>query len=419
MEIQNLISSSIAKIINYPVFDAWSRDKKVNQDDYIAINNSFVHRDLNTLKSKHYLVLKCINDEGLKYDMYITSGLNLKADFVLFSSRQPNLPTLESLSSAIESQIDAIGFIVYGLIGYIQDDVILSENFGQANFSDVIWNQSQNDLLSVDGTQIIIKDPYDEDALWNAFQNYCAATNRIYNVDVVKQEFGKVLDKLQGEAEANLKLPDKREKTWKGLTDAIVEALKEQRVEYDKALSRCKGVLEIDPDSYNQVLRISYNFASDAIPYLRLVVSICDLKPIILWATIGEHYLLSEALRELPWTRSRYKPSLKNYIDIIGDARNSVFHNIFPFHKALRFLLPSGALQKAELRIFSEYSSRKNNNELTFQDKELIDILLEFTRSRQRPVSPSFWEKNADVMDRMIELFEAISRVLKMIYSTT
>lgn len=170
-------------------------------------------------------------------------------------------------------------------------------------------------------------------------------------------------------------------------------------------------------EGINEILRIAYNFASDATTYLNLIVSICDLKPIVLWGTIAEHIALSEAFKQLPWTRSRNKPSMKNYTLTISDARNSAFHNLFPFRKSLQLTLPQSALQNAELRIFSEHGKKKDNR-LSFQDRELIDLLTEFTRARERRVASRFWQQNLAVMDATIALFSATNSFLKTLYAS-
>ena len=148
---------------------------------------------------------------------------------------------------------------------------------------------------------------------------------------------------------------------------------------------------------------------------IRLIVSICDLKPIILWGTIAEHFALSEEFRQLPWTRSHDKPSLKNYEYIISNSRNRTFHNLFPFRKTLKVSLSNSAIQKPELLIFSEFGQKKNNK-LSYHDKELVDILTKFTRAREQRVSDHFWQQNLKVMDAAIELFKKTSTFLKILH---
>lgn len=419
MHVQALINSSLSKIIADPVFQKWLSGKNIRKDDFIAINNSFIYRDeLNTKKAEEYLFLKRTEDE-LSYDVFVATRLNLKGDFQWFGSLQPNMPPFNTIGDAVESQLDKIGQIIFALIGQIQDELVLSAPFDAPGFTEVTWSSSQAELCSVSNGRLVINNPHAEDSVWEFFVNYCAEQAIVFDLDDAKKKMGNTLTNLQGRAEAKLSLPDKKKKKWLGLTDSIADSLKEQRKEYFAALEKCMGEASTDPDAFNQILRLSYNFASDAIPYLQLIINVCDLKPIVLWSTIGEHFLLSEAFRNLPWARSKYKQSMKGYVDTIGDARNSAFHNAFPFRKTLRFALPPAAFQDAELSFFSEYAPRKNNNELTFQDKELVESFLGFTRARQRPIPPGFWEKNLVVMDKTIDLLQATSNALKYIYTLT
>jgi len=414
--LKSMIEESIDKIKSHPSFVSWYESQKFKEGDLIAINNSFVFREIKTAKSGQYILLKHGKAKFQK-DVFVARGLNLNSDLVYFFSKHKNPPSLKILNEVIEEQLSTIGKVVFALIGNIQDNVILEEPFTKSGFTQISWNPNGDNLLEIIGSKIEIKHPYDEPALWKEFISKCKRNNAVIDEDDAKKEFGTVLDKLQGRAEANLVLPTSISKEGKGITDSIIEALRERKSDYAKALKKCEGKPETDRDAFNEVLRISYNFSNDVIPLLKLIISICDLKPVILWATLGEHYALSEAFRALPWTRSKNKPSLKNYIDTVGDARNSVFHNLFPIQKALRFSLPSEAFQEVEMLIFSEYASK--GNKLTYQDKDLVDLFLEFTRARQRPVPSDFWKRNVDVMDRIIDLFDATNKVLKELYRIT
>jgi hypothetical protein len=135
-----------------------------------------------------------------------------------------------------------------------------------------------------------------------------------------------------------------------------------------------------------------------------------------MWGTLCEQVELDAAFAKLPWSAARGKPSLKTYSQAVADARNSAFHNLFPFDKSLRYDLPVGALQDAALILFPQYGS-KNEEQLTFRDKELVDVLLEFTRARERRLPPEFWRRNLDVMDATISLFDATSAFLHELYA--
>ena len=322
---------------------------------------------------------------------------------------------MSALDPLITQECSTIGKIVFVLISCVEDDRIVSEDMLHSSFDRVTWHPLQTDLLCVNGRDIMIKDVYDEDTLWKSLETYCNG-HSINISEKTKTEFGKCLAELQSKAVASLRLPNK-DGSAQGVLDAIVQQLQKQREAYCVALGKCKSDPSSDLSAFNEILRIAYNFANEATDFLGLIVAICDLKPLVLWGTIGEHYALSEAFHTLPWTRSDQKQSLKEYIETIGDARNSAFHHLFPFQKLLVFALPPTAIQQAELRIFAEYRAKKRDNGLTYQDQELVNALVEFTHARSRHIPASFWQKNLDVIDNTIALFEATNRVLKCLYA--
>jgi hypothetical protein len=249
-----------------------------------------------------------------------------------------------------------------------------------------------------------VRQTHDEEQLWHRLLQIVTPDDD--ETEPLRDAFGAALDKLQDQAIARVSVPTRGSAPSAGMTDAILDVLRNERAQYAAALIATGGAVS------NDVLRIAYNFASDATTYLRLIVSVCDLKPLVMWPAIAVHHRLSEAFKALPWSRSRKKPSLKNYHDTIADARNAAFHNLFPFRKSLIVSLSDEALRSAELRMFAEHGKKKAN-ELRFRDKELVDVLLEFTRARYRVVSDTFWQRNLEVMDATLALFERTNAVLK------
>jgi hypothetical protein len=407
------IQGNVRKLSEHPGFTKWISQQSLSSDGYVAINNSFVFRDVKTVKSSQYLALPITEKGQLSKLPVIATGQKFNLDFKYFKSAALSI---HDLSVEIEQEIRHLGHLVFILIGYIEDRIILSESLGHSAFDFVAWDPSLDEAVRVDKNRIILSDPYNEEEAWQRVLDiYKSSGDEV--PDGLREAFGIALDKLQEQALAELHIPSIGKPPKEGVTDAIIKVLNEQRDQYSMALQHFEESNYTNSTSLNEVLRISYNFASDATNYLRLIVSICDLKPIILWGAIAEHYELSEAFRHLPWTRSRSKPSLKNYISTIADARNSTFHNLFPFRKTLAVHLPEEALQGAELRIFSEFT-KKRENILTYRDKELVDVLTEFTRARERRVSPRFWIQNLKLMDATIALFSRTSQFLKILLSS-
>jgi hypothetical protein len=278
-------------------------------------------------------------------------------------------------------------------------------------YATVVWDPTIPEVARLDGDRIVVNRTDDEELIWRVLHQdpVIAGADDLH---LLRQNLGIALDKLQDQALAQVRIPQPGEEIGMGITDAILAVLREQRNEYARALQPgTTGDTAVAPTP-NDVLRIAYNFASDATTFLRLIVSICDLKPIVLWGTIAEHFELAEAFNSLPWSRSTHKPSLKSYQQAIGDARNSAFHNLFPFRKSLRISLPEMALGAPELQIFSEHT-KKSQNQLTYRDRELVDVLIEFTRARERSLSLSFWAKNLKVMDATVNLFQRTNDFVK------
>ncbi len=407
------IHDSVRRLTARSSFLDWTADQRRQPGNYIAINNSFVFRDVETNKADECIAIPLAPDGSVIHHPEIVRGTRFTVDFKKLHST-PRAPlNVHPLRKAIPEQLDSIGHLVFLLIGRVHDRTTLEEKIVADDFDTIRWSPAATDTLRVDGRAIVVSQTHDEDVLWQGIVRHYgdSATSPPKGL---REAFGSAVDKLQERAVAELEIPPPGATPEVGVTDSIVEVLREQREQYAVALQR--HLTGTDTTALNEVLRIAYNFVSDATGYLRLIVSVCDLKPIVLWGTIDEHYGLAEAFRQLPWSRSRTKPSLKNYESTIKDARNSAFHNMFPFRKTLRVSLPGTAIGSPQLQIFSEHAKKKDN-QLTYRDKELVDILVEFTRARDRRASERFWQKNLAVMDATLRLFAKTSEFLRMVHA--
>lgn len=408
----NAIESSIRRLLNHPRFLAWRNDQVLSPGDLLLVNNSFVFRDVKTLKATQYISLLVENQEPFNLKPVVIEQARINSDFKLFRASS-NLPPIRTLDDAVSAQLKSLGAIVFLLIGEVDDSVILSVNLDVAGFDEAVWDPNLKDLAKIEKNKILVRTTDNEDEIWQTIERSYKDQSQD-PPESLREGLGIALDKLQDKATARVKIPLEGNVSELGITDAILKVLSEQRDTYGRAVESVLGGGQDIDGALNDILRLSYNFSSDAAGYLRLIVSVCDLKPIVLWATLAEHYTLSEAFKQLPWARSHNKPSLKGYHQTIADARNSAFHNLFPFRKTLQVELPDTALGHPELRIFSEHS-KKSENQLTYQDKELVDVLTEFTRARERRVPITFWKRNLEVMDSTINLFKATNDFLKIV----
>jgi hypothetical protein len=417
--LEERVVRAVQRIESHPEFQKWTADEEVADGDLILINNSFVFRDVQTDKSSHYLAAEMGPEGHLKTPPSMaTLPTRQNLDFRRLPKAQILRPELQSLPASISQQTGTLGHLIFGLIGTVTEDRQVEVTPQKGSIKRIVWNPAALKLLTLNGDVVEINSVEDDDALWTAYRK--AADDSGLNVSPQTQpEFAEALDTLLGLGAASLRLPERNTTSRPGILDRIVNALREQVSDYTAALAkytRAQGD-ESRKTHFNEMLRVAYAFSQEASTLLRLIVSVCDLKPLVLWTTIDKHYELSEALKSLPWTRSRRKPSLEGYISLIGDARNRAFHNVFPFDKALYFELPEGTLAGAELRIFSEFGSRSHGNELTYHDKALAEVMLGFTRARRRPTPDAFWQKNEAVMKCMVDLFAETNALLKDLYA--
>lgn len=415
--VERHIVDDAKRLVALAPFQDWWKKQALKAAGLIVVNNSFEFREVETNKSDSYLTFEVDDAAKIVFPPVVASGVRMNLDFRYQPStfKGPAIST-RTLRSAVAEQKKQLGELLFVLIGEIDDTVVVSEPVGHAAFSVMEWDPNQAQVAVVNADRIQVGRVDDEDAVWRVVEaSYEGPGQAIPNG--LREAVGVALDKLQERALAKLLIPKAKDRLGArpGITDQIVVALEQQLAEYESALTQLRAAPGATA-AQNDVLRLAYNFASDASGYLKLIVSVCDLKPIVLWGTLSYHVALSEAFRDLPWTRSRNKPSMTHYIDTVSDARNSAFHNLFPFRKSLNVQLSQGALTDAELTIFSEYG-RRNSNALYYRDKPLVDVLTAFTRARERRLTPRFWQQNREVMASAIELFKATSSFVKELHA--
>lgn len=407
------IRASINRLISHTAFVTWLRGESCASGDLIQLNNSFLFRDgVKTTKNTLYVFLPIGEAGGPMLEPQVGEGQSLNNDFRVAAARSNALPRTVPIKAALTKQLDALGCLVLILAGSVADDVVFTEPVRHRLLREIVLDPAAPERVSVDDGVVRVRDTDDPDTIWVAIQESLSIENE-EEAESLKSSVGQALDKLDESSYARLLLPGDGRWGEDSVLAHVVSALKDQRAAYASALDRCHGDPSVDRQTFNEILRISYNFASDVIGLIRLIVSICDLKPIVLWGTIAEHHALSEAFRALPWVRSKTKASLKAYAQTIGEARNSAFHHLFPFRKSLNVELGNG-LQDVALRLFSDHH-RKGENDLYYRDKELVEVLTDFTRAGEKRVPPLFWRKNLDVIDSTIHLFEATDELLRLL----
>ena len=319
----------------------------------------------------------------------------MNADFRVISKTDKRILDIVPLDDAVLSELLSIGFVLFVLIGQIHDTQTIEVPVKSSRKFKMVQRNPQAALdLHVSGDSIILREVLDIDSLCSML-----AQQGEVICDDDRMALALALDRLSQSTELLLTLPDPSLITHGDtLLDHLLEALIRDIEGYQDSLSKITSSKE-----YNNILRISYNFATETLNIIKLIVSLCDLKPVVLWCTVREHIALQSAISNLPWGRLGRKASLKGYSQLVKDARNQAFHHTFSLNQRIRVDLSDKLLEAQWLTMFSPHT-KKGENKFVFKDKELIELLTGFTSAPKRVLPPSFWTGNLNVLNATKDL---------------
>lgn len=324
----------------------------------IVINNSFLFREkIKTIKSKKYLAFTPGILPIKEDNCFVVSGLELKKDYIIIPKSDTKIKDIIAINEAILQEEKSLGDIVFVLMGEIDENLEIAENVNHELINKIIYSPKGNKTVNINDGIIRLNSIDNEDDNWSFIESYLKNETKVDSetINNLKSVIGSLFDNLKKEAFLNLRIPDKYMTDKKYFLELITESIKEQIHVYENCIKNIESASSDRQYTFNEILRISYNFADDASTLIRLLVSVCDLKPIILWATFFSHYNLTESIRNLPRSRQVTKPSINSYIETIKKARNKTFHRLIPFSKAFEVELPPNSIKNASSRIFSEY----------------------------------------------------------------
>jgi hypothetical protein len=409
-----LVRKQIAEILKSKQFNDWFSNVKQTKEGHVVFNNSYLFREnIKTTKNENYLALPFDPPKGSlnEGELCVVNGISINTDFQYFVKGSSNLGKEVLLDKAIGEFVKRFGRVGLVLIGTIVDDVVLSEPVEDSGIDELVLDPSQKDDLRIEGKRIIVKELFDDETLWLKLQE---ETNPLS--ESLAAPMAKALNNLREIAYVRLKIPTDTSEVKQTMLDEIIKAFESAIKDYKSSLAKWKGDPGGNPEEFNNVLRIAYNFSGDAMDLLRLIVQMSDLKPIVMFSTIYPQFSLSNAFRELPWPRTEKKGSLKLYDKTVKGARNRAFHRLFPFSKAIDVDVAGLSFKAKKLRLFPEYGAQKSNT-LDYEDRELVEIMTQFTRTTEHTVAPVFWQKNLAVMENTVELLKQLKAALVSILS--
>lgn len=413
------VKQSVEALLKTNTFSEWLAQQKAADGDLVVINNSFIYRKpvIKTSKNEQCLCLKVKDGKPSMADLFIVKAGEINSDFKLFSAKSQNLPQLVPLNEAVEHEMQQMGSLVFVLIGELQDaecEVAVNHRLVKSLKYDPTAKKA--DIQNVDGvTAIIVNQLTDPETAWNAVRPTFAAGQSNDELASLETALAEAFEKLREEARKRLIVPQpgvtNRQDSVTLLSEFRSSVSQQQRL-YSEALNEYSRGGHGADAHLREAMRIAYNFAEDAIKVLELLVSVADLKAVLLWCTIKEHFDAAEAFRNLPWTKSRKKPSLERYQEIISSARNRAFHNLLALDRTVEADLGGIQVGAKRLTLFLPYSRRKSSVAFDYEDREMVEVLSALSRAPEVTVPLEFWKRNEVVMECFEKLLASTEEAL-------
>ena len=407
------VLAKVELVLASDAYAAWPEATSIGPGDLMVINNSFLFRGARaTTKSDKYLAIVADSKGVLDSDPQVIAASRINSQFKRIHSSQVARYSPQNLDTAIAAELPSIGTIVMALVGRIGEAEAAEVGLdGPGSLRALRFEPHQAAHVEVLSEAIALNSLVNLDASWSATKTSLIGEG----LDAAKAEegFESAFHGLQ-EATARTVDPLDVSDTGPSILSEVSRRMSDQVKAFATTLLQYRTRPQ-DGDIYNELLRISYNFADGALAFLNLMVGICDLKPIIFWLTVFEQIDLAHLFGQLPFALvGKGKPSLERYRSVIADARNQAFHDLFGFDHPFRVSLPNDALRSPELRLFREYN-RRNDSILNFEDKTLIELFAALSRTPERPVPLGFWDKNEQVMRAVAEVVEALRAALVLV----
>lgn len=396
-------------------FRAWTDAGVPARSGHAFINNSFLFREsTRSAKSRLYLAFE-VKSGVINTDdpLVAVRTARQNVDFQFVQTGSSTTSVVQPLEESVKHLVSTFGRVGFVLIGQLHDDL----KFEQAIESDGRFKKLELDPqckepVQLAGDAIRLRDLVDEEVLWEELRTLAP--------DDADEELAGALAsslaELRESAYARLTLPSGHEAEGETLLDGILDAFQRATVDYQASLELCQGDSRRNPDAFTNLLRIAYNFTSDAIDLVKFIVDMSDLKPLILFLTINAQLKLALGLQSLPTRRMERKPSLKLYQETVASARSSAFHRLFPFSKAIEVDVTGLTFQARRLRLFPEYQARSKNS-VDYEDRALVEAMTKFARSAEYSLAPVFWAQNLHVMEATTDLIRNLRDGLAAVHA--
>jgi len=415
-DIEICISSAVGSFIKDVAQDSnFRKVVKSKKTLRLGINSSFLYRDKNhvkTTKSNTCLIPTVnITDKAVRIKRIdVAKDLSIMTHYKILEADR-NQETW-SLTKAVEIALGELGELVFILIGKSEGEQPVEILLRGGPITTIQFDPTAGKDLSLSDGICTLGVPLPVDMVLSQIEEILGNTGQFGDSD--RQKVAKAYDELLNQITTVVSLPtggvNNLEDTLLG---KMVLALEEQHNAYKRALEKL-AKNRSDKAALNEVLRIAYNFVTDVQPLIFLLMSICDLKPVVFWCTIDKHWALHRAFSKLPWSALGKKEKIAEYQDIISAARNRAFHHFLPFDNTVEINLEKVNIQAEKLFLFPLYRQKERRG-IQLKDQAIIDLFTQFSRAKERPVSYEFWARNCEVLECTCQLVRSTNDALIML----
>jgi hypothetical protein len=419
-QIETKIHSAIDSVIQQVIDTDDSIARAVvgrNTTPQLAVNSSFLYRDsqaLQTRQSHRRLTARLASNGRRVYSDGIsildTGTLRVHYRLIAADDASANVP----LPTAVAQEIASIGDLVFLLIGTVKGLRPFVQAVDAATVKEIRLEPSaEADFRKATTGIYVIRKLLPVEDLLSQIHTDLLEQGGLSHKD--GQNLAKAYDKMLDNVTTDVTVPrDRVLNPAQTILGQIAASLRRQTDEYRDALTVSRNAPE-DRHALYEVLRIAYNFSADVLPLIYLFVSICDLKPLVFWCTVKQHWALYRAFSSLPWSALGRKESLAAYEKVISQARSYAFHHVLPFETTIEIDLSNLDVRAEKIRLFAPYGEREDRG-VSIRDQKLADVLAEFSRAKERPVSTAFWQANLKVMEQACDLTKEILTTLLLIH---
>lgn len=100
----------------------------------------------------------------------------------------------------------------------------------------------------------------------------------------------------------------------------------------------------------------------------------------------------------------------------MSQAECHAFRHVLPFDSTVEIDLSTLGVRAEKIRLFVPFGQKEGRG-IHLKDQKLAEVLSEFSRAKERPVSQIFWKANLSVIQAACRLAEEVLPTLILIHN--